>query len=117
MKKMFVILMILSAGIIDAYSQNISCQELFEIVTTRYESKESVSCYGSSLLVKADKYVIDNKIYVVAFIKKNDYDFKGTPYIFCGIPSMNWGYFKYNSKSSWGESYHAYLKDYSCNCN
>ena len=109
--------MLLFLGNVHLYSQKISCQELFEIVTTKYDSKESVTCFGSSMLIKVDKYVIDNKNYAVAYIKQNEYDFKGTPYVFCGIPNMNWGYFKYNSQGSWGESYHEYIRDYTCNCN
>jgi hypothetical protein len=116
MKKIIIVSMIVFLGNIDSYSQSITCQELFEIVTTKYDSKESVNCYGSTMLVKVDNYVIDNKNYPVIYIKKNDYDFKGTPYIFCGVPSMNWSYFKFNTKGSWGESYQAYLKDYTCNC-
>ncbi len=103
-------------GNADSYSQSISCQELFEYVTTKYDSKESVNCYGSTMLVKVDNYVINYKNYIVAYIKKNDYDFKGSPYIFCGIPNLNWSYFKYNSKGSWGESFHEYIMDYKCNC-
>lgn len=99
-----------------SYSQTMGCQELFEIVTTKYDTTESVSCYGSSMLVKVDYYKVGNNSFAVAYIKSNQYDFKGTPYIFCGIPSMNWSYFKYNSKGSWGESYHHYIKDYTCNC-
>ncbi len=44
MKKAIIILMILFLGFVHAYSQNISCQELFGIVTSKYDSKETVNC-------------------------------------------------------------------------
>ena len=117
MKKFIIVLSIMLLSCVKTYSQSISCEKVFEIVTTQYDSKEDISCYGSTMLVKAEYYKLDNKGYVVAYIRKNTYDFKGSPYIFCDIPSMNWATFKYNAKSSWGESFHAYISDYKCNCN
>jgi hypothetical protein len=116
MKKIIFVLSFVLFSSMNSYSQSMSCQEMFEIVTTQYDTKETATCYASTMLVKVDYYRVDNNNYAVAYIKSNDYDFRGKPYLFCGIPSMNWSYFKYNSKGSWGEGFHEYIKDYTCNC-
>jgi hypothetical protein len=116
MKNYILVLSIMLLSCMNSYSQTMGCQELFETVTTNYDREESANCYGSSMLVKVDFYKVGNNNFAVAYIKSNIYDFKGRPYIFCGIPSMNWSYFKYNSKGSWGESYYEYISDYKCNC-
>lgn len=115
MRKIIFVLSFVLLSAMNSYSQKMGCQEMFEIVTTQYDSKETANCYGSSMLVKVDFYKVGNNNYAVAYIKNNEYDFKGKPYLFCGIPSMNWSYFKYNTKS-WGESFNKYIKEYTCNC-
>jgi hypothetical protein len=74
---------------------------------------------NSSWLNKVTAYSYNYKIYVIAEIKKNDYDFNPKSYIFCVIPSMNWQNFQfggYNDSPSYGERFHKYIFDYKCNC-
>lgn len=94
------------------------CQELFNAVTKKYESKDYVTCYNSSMLAKVEYYRLENMGFVVAYIKQNDYDIYGKPYIFCGISRERWNYFKsYGMYNSWGKAFHKYIIDYTCNCN
>ncbi|OBQ14490.1 MAG: hypothetical protein AN482_01880 [Anabaena sp. LE011-02] len=116
MKKLFIVFAILLLVTANTYSQKLSCQEVFDIVTSRYDLKETTTCYNSTMLVKVVYYTLDGNGYVVAYIKQNDYDFSGTPYIFCGIDNMRWMYFKIGGIESWGESFHEYIMDYKCNC-
>ncbi|WP_186990409.1 hypothetical protein [Constantimarinum furrinae] len=110
----FVIIISISNGVI---AQKISCQELFRIVTENYDSKNTATCYGSSMLVKANYYRLEGMGFVVAYIKSSDYDFKGKPYIFCGISTQRWNTFKNNGMlGSWGESFHEYIRDFTCDC-
>ncbi|NVK53838.1 MAG: hypothetical protein HWD85_12955 [Flavobacteriaceae bacterium] len=97
--------------------QGISCQEVYEIVTENYDYKDTVTPIGSSMLTRVTYYTLDGDGFVVANIKRNEYDFRGTPYIFCGISSQRWARFKNEGMfNSWGESFHAYIRDYTCNC-
>jgi hypothetical protein len=118
MRKIFILLFILFLGYSKTYSQSISCQELFETVLNNYDDIQSVSCYGSKMLAKVDYYTLRNNGFVVAYIKSNDYDFKGRPYIFCGISNVTWIYFKSEAiiEGSWGKSFNKYIMDYKCNC-
>ncbi len=72
----------------------------------------------SSWLVKVEYYQVDyDGGLVIAYIKKNDYDFKGKPYIFCGISSQRWSAFKTEGLyGSYGEAFHKYIMDYTCDC-
>lgn len=99
-------------------AQEISCSELFEIVTTKYDSKRSTSCYTSSMLVKVDYYRLNDAGFVVAYIKENDYDFNGRPYVFCGISQRRWNSFTSGGiyEGSWGKAFHKYIRDYTCDC-
>jgi len=97
-------------------AQEISCQKLYETITSQYDSESSVSCIGSSLLAKATYYTLDDMGFVIAYIKENEYDINGKPYIFCGISSQRWSYFKSDGIYSWGKSFHKYIRDYTCNC-
>lgn len=100
-----------------SYSQTISCQELFEIVTENYDRIDRVTPLSSTMLAKVNYYTLEGAGFVVAYIKKNDFDFQGSPYIFCGISSQRWAKFKSEGMfGSWGESFHAYIRDYTCNC-
>lgn len=101
-----------------SFSQSISCQKLFQIVTKEYDSKRNQSILMSSMLAKADYYRLDNIGFVVAYIKSNEYDFNGQPYIFCGISQSRWNSFvNAGILDSWGKSFHQYIRDYTCDCN
>ena len=98
-------------------SQNLSCQDAFEFVTSQYDRKESVTCYNSDMLVRVSYYIVDGNGFVVAYIKQHDYDIYGKPYLFCGISQQNWINFKSDGiYNSWGKSFHKYIIDYKCNC-
>jgi len=60
--------------------QGVSCQELIQAVKQANTYSNSVSCYSSSMLVKATYYQAENMGFVVAYIKKNQYDYYGRPY-------------------------------------
>lgn len=115
--KRALILVLMIIGCVNSYSQSISCQELFSTVTSNYDTKDTASCYNSSMLAKVIYYEYENMGFVVAYIKSGDYDFSGKPYIFCGISSYTWSSFKTNGMTgSWGESFHEYIMDQTCNC-
>lgn len=104
-------------GLLTTKAQDISCQELFEIVTTDYDSKSTTMAYGSSMLAKVEYYKLEGTGFVVAYIKDNSYDYSGTPYIFCGISSQRWNNFTTEGiYSSYGKAFHKYIMDYTCNC-
>lgn len=104
-------------SIFNGFSQSISCQEVLEIVTENYDRKESVNPIGSTMLAKATYYAVEGEGFVVAYLKSNEYDFQGRPYIFCGISSQRWAKFKNEGMfGSWGDSFHAYIREYTCNC-
>ena len=45
------------------------------------------------------------------------YDFRGKPYIFCGISSYTWTKFTSDGTyNSWGKAFHKYIMDNKCNC-
>ncbi len=98
-------------------AQSISCQELYDFIVEEYDSKDQVTCYGSSMLTKVTRYTYDGNGFVVAFIKQNDYDFRGSPYIFCGVSSWTWSSFKISGMGdSWGEAFHEYIFGHKCAC-
>ena len=100
-----------------SYTQTISCQELYETVTANNRPTSSTTCMGSTMLVKAEYYTYQGTGYVVAFIKRNQYDFRGTPYIFCGISSYRWSIFRSKGTSdSWGKAFHEHIMGNKCNC-
>lgn len=99
-------------------AQDISCSELLDIVTSKYDSKKTAHCYTSTMLIKVNYYKLDGHGFVVAYIKKNDYDFRGTPYVFCGITNSKWNSFTFDATygGSWGKSFHKNIIDNTCNC-
>jgi hypothetical protein len=94
----------------------VSCNELINSVQ-QYQYKDNVSCFNSSMLTKAYYYVIDDIGFVIAYIKQNDSDIFGKPYIFCNISEKRWNTFKSEGMyNSWGQAFHDYIYDYKCNC-
>lgn len=102
-------------------AQSVSCTDLLQFITQKGYRKGEVSSYqliNSSWLKSVTAYSYDNKIFVVAVIKKNQYDYTGKTYIFCGIPSNNWDNFSiYDNNPSYGEKFRKYIIDYQCDCN
>ena len=106
---------ILSLVLINA--QSVSCEDLADFIIKNQDRKDTVTPITSSMLAKATWYEYDGKGFVIAFLKSSDYDFKGRPYIFCGIEWIRWFNFKYEGlKSSYGKAFHEYIIDYTCNC-
>lgn len=98
-------------------AQTVSCQEVYEFILDKGYKANSISLtYSSSMLTKVERYTYDGKNYVVGFIKANDYDYKGLPYLFCGISSYDWSGFYVNYMNSPGEAFHKYIMPYKCNC-
>jgi hypothetical protein len=105
-------------GSLEIQAQTMSCQEAMEIVSNNYDYRDNVLPNGSTMLTRATYYTVEGAGYVVAYIKSNQYDLQGRPYIFCGISSQQWAKFKSAGMyGSWGESFHNYIINYTCNCN
>lgn len=95
----------------NSYSQSISCEDLKEEIEEEADLENSVICFWSSALVKAEYYSYDGEEFVVVYLKSNDYDFKGRPYVYCGISSIKSSKFVSEGRfGSWGKSYEAYIK-------
>ncbi|WP_320418779.1 hypothetical protein [Tenacibaculum sp. IB213877] len=104
-----------------SFSQEVDCEDLLEYIETNGSYKTSLSNYtlNSSWLYEVTAYEYDFEIYVIAKIKRNEYDYSPRSYIFCGIPSENWSDFQYGGYSdsdSYGDRFHKYIKDYQCTC-
>lgn len=102
---------------VNLQAQQYSCQELFQEITSNYDTKSETPCYGSSMLVKAVYYTYGGQGFVVGYLKSSDYDMSGRPYIFCGISTYTWSRFKAEGMTdSWGESFHKYIMNERCDC-
>jgi hypothetical protein len=100
-----------------SFSQSITCQELKEVIEEEAKMEKSVTCFGSSALVKAEYYSYDGEGFVIVYLKSNDYHFRGKPYVYCGISSNRWNKFvSEGGFGSLGKSFVAYIKSYKCNC-
>ncbi len=116
MKKILITFLGLFIGI-NTFSQSISCSELYNMIVNNYDHKESTMCFNSSVLVRAEYYQLDNMGFVIAYIKANEYDLQGTPYIFCGISSYTWTSFTSDGMfGSWGKAFHEYIRNNLCDC-
>lgn len=114
MKKiLFCTALFLAAGL-----QAQTCNELVQYAKSEDSYPDRITPINSSMLAKAEYYQVNGGGLVIAYLKSNDYDYTGRPYIFCGISSQRWAKFKSEGMfGSWGESFHAYIRDYTCNCN
>ena len=121
MKKIIVVVILYFSTSI-AFSQSVGCNDLYDFIVKNGTRKASLASYtlNSSWLTKVTAYTYEYKIYVIAEIKPEEYSFKTSSYIFCGIPSQNWNNFQYGGygeSDSYGERFHKYIIDYKCNCN
>ncbi|WP_281980339.1 hypothetical protein [Tenacibaculum mesophilum] len=121
MKKTLIFLIFIVLNTNPSFSQEVDCEDLLEYIETNGVYKTSLSnlTLNSSWLYKVTAYEYDYKIYVIAKIKRNEYDYYPKSYVFCSIPAQNWSNFKYgnyNDSDSYGERFHKYIKDYQCNC-
>lgn len=121
MKKLITLitLIIFSIG---AYSQEISCDDLKKFIKQKgYKQEEVISLtLDSSWLHNVVLYKYENKYYVIAEIKKDDFGFSTKSYVFCNVPYSNWTNFHslyvISSNTTYGERFHKYIIDYQCNC-
>ena len=98
-------------------AQSVSCQDAYDYVVKNHDHRDSTNCFGSSMLTKVEYYQLDGQGYVVAYIKQNDYDITGRPYLFCNISKQRWNTFKIEGAYySWGKKFHEYIIDNKCNC-
>ena len=120
MKKIILIVFILfSSNFVSA--QTISCDDLYNYKIENGYKKATIQNYtmNSEWLYTVTAYSYDYKIYVVAEIKRDQYAFKTSTYIFCGIPSQNWQNFQYGGygdSDSYGVRFNKYIMDYKCSC-
>lgn len=113
------ILMLIS---FNSFSQEVSCEDLLDYIKSKgsYVSSVSNLVMQSSWLFEVTAYSYNGNYFVVAKIKENEYSYTTKSYIFCGIPYRNWSSFKfggYGDSNSYGERFHKYIMDYTCNCN
>ena len=97
----------------------VNCDDLTKYIIEHYAEKDDLRMIvNSTLLIKASWYEYDGNGFVIAYIKKNEIDFNGVPYIFCGISKNRWEAFKKEgfSNLSYGKAFHKYIMDYTCNC-
>ena len=115
-----VLLFILFSGFISFTSaQSVSCEDLVEYAMSKDSYPDTVRPYDSSFLVKAEYYYVAySSGLVIAYIKTNDWDYRGKPYIFCGISQSRWNTFKSEGmySGSYGKAFHTYIMDYTCDC-
>lgn len=115
--KLLLLLTIILGGI-NLKAQTPTCSELYSYVKQKGGYPTTQYCYGSSFIVKAERYTVDGTGVAVIWMKNNDYDITGTPYIYCGISIMTWSNFTSAGVSgSWGKAFHQYIKGRNCDCN
>lgn len=117
-KYIILILLLLSAK---ASAQDVMCEDLMKYVVE--EGRQiglvgSMSLLNSTWLKEVTAYSIEEKIVVIAEIKKDDMGYNTKKYVFCGIPKSNWDEFYITTgwDKTYGEKFHLYIKDYICNC-
>jgi hypothetical protein len=113
MKKILSLILIFTSAI--SYCQSNNYYDVLNYLKQNSQHNEQVACYGSSILVKAEYYISNNLGYAVMYIKQSDYDMYGKPYVYCSVPVNRWQDFKNGGLSSWGESFHKFIKPYTCN--
>jgi hypothetical protein len=114
-----IITAIIFIGSSTSKAQTPSCSELISYVTSEGGYPSIVNCVGSSWLLKVERYEIDGNGVAVVWVKRNDYDSIGKPYVYCGITDTIWRDFGLEGviSSSWGKAFHQYIKGNNCNCN
>ncbi|MCG2760601.1 MAG: hypothetical protein L6407_05265 [Candidatus Delongbacteria bacterium] len=99
-------------------SQSTSCSDLVSYAKSEDPYPDRVSPYGSTMIAKAEFYQVEGGGLVIAYLKSNEYDYSGKPYIFCGISRERWAKFKsVGMYDGWGEAFHQYIMDHTCDCN
>ena len=115
MKKILILATLFIATIFSA--QSMSCNDLVNYAKSSDSFPDVVKPLNSSMIAKAEYYKVDGGGIVIAYLKSNDYDFTGKPYIFCGISAQRWFNFKLDGLSgSYGKAFHEYIREYTCDC-
>lgn len=102
--------------------QDVKCDELVTYVERNgryYQEVNEVQLMNSTWLKKVTAYSIDNKIVVVAEIKRDQWGINTKKYIFCGITSDMWTAFYMGINDldkTYGERFQKYIFDNKCNC-
>ncbi|WP_161634400.1 hypothetical protein [Aquimarina pacifica] len=120
-KFFMVSLIILLLVNIKCLAQQVDCDHLIDFIEIKGYYYSSLSNYtlDSSWLYKVTVYTYEYKTFVIAEIKRNEYNYITSTYIFCGIPPSNWSNFQYGGyydSDSYGERFHKYIMDYKCDC-
>lgn len=115
MKKIYIIIFLQFCFF--GLSQDMSCSQLVQFAKSQDKYPNIVTPFASSMLVKVEYYKVSGGGLVIAYIKKNDFDYIGNPYIFCGISSNRWSQFTAAGPYGWGEAFHKYIRSYTCDCN
>ena len=99
------------------FAQSVSCNDLVEYVQKKTSYPDRVTPMTSKMLAKVEYYEVDDSGLVIAYIKRNEWEFSGKPYIFCGISYRRWSAFKSDGMiNGYGEAFHKYIIDYTCKC-
>ena len=119
--KQLLIILFLFFSFSGTKAQSVDCDDLTEFIEDEGYPNGSLNSImlQSSWLYKVTGYSYDYKIYVVAEIKENEYSYRTTKYIFCGIPARYWNAFRYPSygdTETYGQRFHRYIIDYKCDC-
>jgi hypothetical protein len=115
---MFLLITLLSASL---KGQQMSCDDLIDILESEgyNEGTVNTSLVNSSWLKSANAYEYDGRLFVIAEIKSNEFNWSAKEYVFCDVPERNWNSFKngyLNIGSTPGERFHEYIFEYKCNC-
>jgi len=99
----------------------LNCEELMAFIKSQGSIVTSLYDYNlnSRWLREVKAYRYNNKIYVIAKIKIDEYSYKTKEYIFCEVPSVNWNKFNqvdFLGKTTYGERFHSYIFPHQCNC-
>lgn len=114
MKKSFLTIAFIVC-LLSAYSQ-LRCSEAVKIIE-KNNYRQSEHCFGSDWLLKVTRYNVEGNSYVIAYIKQSNFDLSGKPYLFCGVSASNWSNFRFEGMTdSYGQAFHKYIMDYTCNC-
>ncbi|MCR8667088.1 hypothetical protein NO995_05300 [Aestuariibaculum sp. M13] len=96
----------------------VSCSEVIKVLENSKLIKDQIKNYtlNSSWLKTVTKYTYENQNFVIIEVLENEYSYKTSKYIFCGIPTLNWINFKTGLSGTYGERFHKYIFKYKCDC-
>tara|TARA_R110002072_G_scaffold7503_2_gene40963 strand:+ start:761323 stop:762105 length:783 start_codon:yes stop_codon:yes gene_type:complete len=94
------------------------CEDVIDFIRENANTEDVIlkSQLNSSWLSKVELFDYEDKYYVIAEIKTDDYGLGFKSYVFCNIIYPNWVEFKYGSSISYGEKFNEHIMDKKCNC-